>query len=186
MLAPATMSETTGTCAYVLGDDGLTRWSDDRADAWIGLLETHKALTRVLDTELETKHGLGLSGLEALGRLAAAPDRRLRLSRLAAECGLSLSRISRMVDGLERRGLVERRPSPADARATDAHLTAAGLAVTREAQATHFASVQQRFFDRLDPHEIATLAEVFDRFAPRAAEACTVEEPGSQGDATEE
>ena len=80
---------------------------------------------------------------------------------------------------MARSGLVEKRPSPSDARATDAQLTDAGLALTREAQATHFASVQRRFFDELDPREIATLAEVFDRFAPRAADACTVESDSS-------
>src|SRR5581483_10582809 len=97
-------------CSYVVGDDGLARWSDLHADAWIGLLETHKQLVRSLDSGLETQHGLSLSALEVLGRLAAAIDRRLRLSVLAEETGLSLSRISRIVDALERRELIQRRP----------------------------------------------------------------------------
>jgi DNA-binding MarR family transcriptional regulator len=163
------------SCAYVVGDDGLSRWSDEHADAWIGLLETHRQLTRALEAEMEAAHGLGLSDVEALGRLAAAPERRLRISELAAECGLSLSRVSRIVDLLEHRGLVRRRPSPSDARAVDAHLTDAGLALAREAQATHFASVQRRFFDQLSPEEVATLAAVFGRFAPRAAAECDAE-----------
>ena len=45
----------------------------------------------------------------------------------------------------------------------------------REAQATHFASVQQRFFDALRPGELETLAAVFGRFSPRAADSCTVD-----------
>ena len=96
-------------CPYIIGEDGLARWPDTHADAWIGLIETEKGLTRALDAELEAKHGLRLSAAEALGRLAAAPDARLGLSKLAAECGLSLSRISRIIDALEHRGLVERR-----------------------------------------------------------------------------
>jgi len=159
-------------CAYVIGEDGLSRWSETHADAWIGLLETHRRLTRALDAELEARYGLSLSALEILGRLAASPDRRLRLSVLAEETGLSLSRVSRIVDVLERRELVERRPCPADARAVNAHLTPAGLTLAREAQAAHHAAVQERFFDRLSPAEIATLSEVFSRFAPRAAAAC--------------
>jgi DNA-binding MarR family transcriptional regulator len=160
-------------CAYVLGDDGLATWSDVHADAWIGLLETHKKLTRALDAELESEHGLTLSGVEVLGRLAAAEGRRLRLSAVAAACGLSLSRISRIVDTLEARGLVKRRSSDADARAVEAHLTDTGLDLVRRAQASHFASVHERFFEQLAPDEIATLAEIFNRFAPRAAGACT-------------
>ena len=159
-------------CAYVVGDDGLSRWSDSHADAWIGLLETHRRLTRALDAELEAAYGLSLSALEILGRLAASPERRLRLSVIAEETGLSLSRVSRIVDVLERRELVVRKPCPSDARAVNAHLTTAGLELAREAQAAHHAAVQERFFDHLGPEEIAVLSEVFSRFAPRAAAAC--------------
>ena len=164
-------------CAYVVGEDGLASWSDVHADAWIGMLETHKQITRALESELEARHGLSLSGLELLGRLAASENRRLRLSELASACGLSLSRVSRIVDLLESRGLVKRKACKSDARAVEAHLTEAGLALTREAQATHFESVRARFFDELDPPEIQVLAEVFARFAPRAADACTKEKP---------
>jgi DNA-binding MarR family transcriptional regulator len=171
----STTTPAEGACSYVVGDDGLASWSDTHADAWIGMLETHKRLTRALEAELEARHGLSLSGLELLGRLAAAEERRLRLSALASECGLSLSRVSRIVDLLEARGLVVRRPCAEDARAVEAHLTAAGLSLAREAQATHFASVQRKFFDALSPAELETLARVFARFAPHAPAACTAE-----------
>jgi DNA-binding MarR family transcriptional regulator len=144
-------------------------------DAWVGLLETHKQLTRALDAELDAQHGLSLSGVELLGRLAAAEDRRLRLSTLAAESGLSLSRVSRIVDHLEARGLVERQQCQDDARAVNACLTRSGLGLARKAQATHLAIVQDRFYGRLEPGEIETLTAVFGRFAPAAAESCTTE-----------
>ena len=166
-------NESAHTCAYVLGDDGLATWSDTHADAWIGMLETHKRLTRALDAELEAEFGLSLSGVEVLGRLAAAEGRNLRLSVLANECGLSLSRISRIVDTLEARELVQRRSSAEDARAVEAHLLPEGLDLVRKAQASHFESVQQRFFEQLSPGEIEMLASIFGRFAPRAASACT-------------
>jgi glyoxalase family protein len=165
----------TSACPYVVGEDGLAAWSDTHAEAWIGLLETHKELTRELDAELEAQHGLSLSGLELLGRLAAAPERHLRLSALAQQSGLSLSRVSRIVDLLEARSLVSRRTCPNDARAVEAHLTDAGLQLAREAQATHFASVHRRFFARLEPGELEVLAAVFGRLSPRAAAACSAQ-----------
>jgi DNA-binding MarR family transcriptional regulator len=167
-------NETTepSACAYVVGDDGLATWSDTHKHAWIGLLETHKHLTRALDAELEAEFGLSLSGVEVLGRLAAAEGRNLRLSVLAAETALSVSRISRITDILEARELVERRSCADDARAVEAHLLPAGLDLVRQAQARHFGSVQQRFFAQLSPAEIETLAAVFSRFAPRAADRC--------------
>lgn len=159
-------------CA-VAAPDGSTQWNATYADAWIGLLQTHRQLTHELDAQLEARHGLTLSGLELLARLAAAPDRRLRLSDVATRTGLSLSRVSRIVDALEARQLVARRSCPSDARAVNAHLTAAGAELLGEAQSTHFNSVQDRFFDHLSVDEVEVLATVFARFAPGAAAQCT-------------
>jgi DNA-binding MarR family transcriptional regulator len=151
------------TDGYALSADGLVRWSDTQAGAWVGFLETHKRLTRALDAELDGRHGLTLSATEVLGRLAAAESRCMRLSKLAGATGLSLSRISRIVDSLVKRRLVIRQGREDDARAVEAHLTEAGLALARAAQASHFASVQACFFDHLSPDELATLARVFAR-----------------------
>ncbi len=157
----------------VVASDGSKHWDQTYADAWIGLLQTHRQLTRELDARLEAEHGLSLSGLELLARLAAAPDRWLRLSTLAGQTALSLSRVSRIVDVLEDRRLVERRHCPDDARAINAHLTQAGADLLRDAEVTHRATVQQSFFDQLSVGEVQTLASVFGRFSPGAASACT-------------
>jgi DNA-binding MarR family transcriptional regulator len=139
-------------------------WSATRADAWIGLLETHKRLTREVDGELERAHGLSISSFELLTRLANAEDRRLRLTTLANEAGLSLSRVSRILDTLERRGLVERRPAPDDTRAKNAWLTSAGSQLQRSAEITFFAGVERLFFDRVTDDDLETLARVFGPF----------------------
>src|SRR5438045_462864 len=125
----AVVSATQGQCPYVIGDDGLARPQDARVDAWIGLQRAHRELTRALEAALYERYGLSLSSLELLGRLAASEQHRRQLSRLAADVELSLSRVSRIIDSLERRGLVEREPYPGDTRATNACLTAAGLAL---------------------------------------------------------
>src|ERR1700691_1886466 len=115
--------------AYFLGEEGVANLSPERALAFTGLLESGRRLTRELEGELEAAHGLSFSALGLLGRMAAAERRTLRLTILARDMGLSLSRVSRVVDSLEGCGLLERRPCPADARATNAHLTAAGAAL---------------------------------------------------------
>lgn len=169
----ATPSTDTSKCAYALGRDGLARWDAVHAEAWIGLLETHKQLTRALDAELEAEHGLSLSALEVLGRLAGAEKRCLGLSALASACGLSLSRVSRIIDALEARGLVKRQAVRSDGRAVEGHLTPAGLEVVQRAQASHFASVQERFFSQLSEDEVALLAQIFARFAASSPADCT-------------
>ncbi len=157
----------------IIAPDGTRQWQPTFALAWIGLIQTHRQLTRELDAELEAAHGLTLSGLELLARLHSSPEQWLRLSMLAHQTGLSLSRVSRVVVALEQRGLVERRSCPSDARAVNAHLTDAGRELLADAERTHRAAVQQRFFDHLDAEEVEALAATFARFAPDAASECT-------------
>jgi DNA-binding MarR family transcriptional regulator len=165
------MPRDAGSCAYVLGADGLTRWREPHSGAWLGLLQAHRQLTRELESRLEARFGLSLSGLELLGRLAAAPARRLRLSALAGATGLTLGRISRIVDAFEERSLVERRTCPDDGRATNAWLTDAGLELVREAQAAHAADVERVFFASLSAADLEVLAAVFARLGGALSEA---------------
>jgi len=150
---------------------GTTRrqpWSATHADAWIGLLETHKRLTREIDSQLESEHGLTISSFELLTRLASAENRTLKLTTLANEAGLSLSRVSRILDTLERRGLVERRPSAEDTRAKNAWLTPQGVELQRAAEATFFGGVERLFFNHVTDEDLATLARVFGPFRRNA------------------
>ena len=156
----------------IAGTDGAAEWHPTYADSWIGFLQTHRQLTRELDAHLEAEHGLTLSELELLARLNATPERWLRLSALAGQTGLSLSRVSRIVDALEARGFIERRPCETDARAINAYLTAAGAEGLKSAELTHRAAVQSAFFNHLSCSEVETLAAIFARFAPGAAAAC--------------
>ena len=63
--------------------------------------------------------------------------------------------------------------STSDGRARNAWLTGRGLKLLRAAQATHFAGVQRRFFDHMEPEEVSGLAATFGRFAPDGAGSCT-------------
>ena len=161
------------TDAAAIGVAHTSPFSSTETAVWIGLLETHKRLTRALNAELEAEHGLNISALELLARLASSEDKVLRLTDLADRAGLSLSRVSRIVDNLEDRGLVERRRCPEDKRARNAGLTRAGAQLLEVAQATHFAAVKQKFFQHLDSAEMAALAAVFERMAPDAGASCT-------------
>lgn len=71
-------------------------------------------------------HGLADTDFEVLIRLARSPDCRLRMSDLAAQTDLSTSGITRIVDRLERRGLIRRESEPGDRRGCAAVLTHQG------------------------------------------------------------
>ena len=81
-------------------------------------------------------HGLSFSDYDVLATLASASERRLRMAELAGEVLLTRSGLTRLVDGLQRSGLVERVRCPEDGRGLHAQLTDAGLARAREASRT--------------------------------------------------
>src|SRR3954470_8054585 len=85
-----------------------TNLTERELRAWRGMLRVHSALTKALDAQLEAEHGLPLSHYEVLVYLAAAPERRMRMSELAESILLSRSGLTRLVDRLEREGLIMR------------------------------------------------------------------------------
>ncbi len=98
-------------------------------DAGAGRRELIDALVRssfevmAVLSRIGAEHDLSLTQLRVLGILR---DRRIRMSELAGYLGLDKSTVSGLVDRAEKRGLVQRAPSPADGRAVDVFLTAAG------------------------------------------------------------
>jgi DNA-binding MarR family transcriptional regulator len=124
------------------------------------LLRVHAALTRELSTRLEAEHGLTINDYEVLLRLATAPDRRLKRVELAASIVLTPSGITRLLDGLEAVGLVERAACASDRRVTYAVLTDEGDERLRAAAADHFVAIDAVFADRLDGRQTAQLAEL--------------------------
>jgi DNA-binding MarR family transcriptional regulator len=144
----------------------VTQLSDLELAAWRGFLRVHSALVRELDRELEMAHGLPLTQYEVLIHLNNAPDKRLRMSELASSVLLSQSGVTRLVDRLERDGLVVREPCPSDRRGLHARLTEEGRHRLAEARPTHLAGVRERFLSRLDDDELRALAAVWERVRP--------------------
>ena len=130
--------------------------------AWRGMLKVHSALVKALDHELEAAHGLPLSSYEVLIYLRVAPDKRLRMAELADRTLLSRSGMTRLVDRLERDGLLRRDTCSSDARGCFAVLTERGEDVLAGARATHLAGVRRRFLDHLDD-DVAQLGIAFNK-----------------------
>lgn len=130
---------------------------DPRLGAWRAFLGAHARLFRRLDEELRAEHDLSLPEYDALLALAEAPNRRLRMSRLAAVVLLSKSGVTRLIDRLEADGSVERLQCAHDARGAEAVLTEEGLDRLRRASRTHLRGIERYFVDVLPASELATI-----------------------------
>ncbi len=147
---------------------GTVLLSEAELASWRGFLRVHAALARELDAELLANHGLPLSSYEVLLTVADAPGERMRMSEIADSVLLSRSGVTRLVDRLERDGLVERIPCEDDARGQYAVLTERGREAFDAARATHLAGVRQRFLEQLDCDDLRRMAGYWERLVPGA------------------
>jgi DNA-binding MarR family transcriptional regulator len=114
---------------------------------------------------LQADHGLTISDYEVLLRLASAPDRRMRRVDLAGQVLLTASGITRLLDGLERCGYVERASCDSDRRVVYAVLTDAGAEKFQVASASHFAQIDELFRARLEEDDLAQLHSLLTQLA---------------------
>ena len=138
--------------------------------AWRGMLRVHSALVKALDAELIAVHGLPLTSYEVLINLQAAPGRRRRMAELADSVLLSRSGTTRLVDRLERDGLLERDTCDSDGRGCFAVLTDRGEELLSKARATHLEGVRERFLRHFEPAEHEQMAVWWNRVLPGAAD----------------
>lgn len=143
--------------------DDWEQLSAHESGAWHGFLQAHAEIQVELERELQAVHQLAFSDYFALLALDRAPDGRLRMHDLASGIRLTRSGLTRLVERLERVGLIERAPCEDDARGTEARITQAGRDLVRAASATHLAGVRRRFLSRFSPAELQQLAEQLAR-----------------------
>ena len=116
-----------------------------------------------MSARLVAEHGLTINDYECLLHLAQADGGRMRRVDLADQLILTASGVTRLLDGLERAGWVERASCASDRRVTYAVLTDAGRAKLQEAADSHITGVRTFFEERFSADEIETLARLLGR-----------------------
>jgi DNA-binding MarR family transcriptional regulator len=139
--------------------------------AWSRLLRAHATTTRRLSADLQAQHGLTINDYEALYVLSRAEGRRLKRVELAHRLVLTPSGITRLLEGLEQAGLVERATCRSDLRVVYAQLTDAGSAKLEEASCSHVGSLRALFEEHLTRDEIEQLGELLGKL-PDVAPDC--------------
>lgn len=145
-----------------------TTWlTEEELAAWVRLVAVVELLPGVLDSQLRTDSGLTHFEYYVLTVLSESPERTVRMTSLAAQTNATLPRLSHVIHRLEERGLVQRSPCPEDRRATNAHLTDAGLGTLQEAAPGHVATVREHVIDVLTPAQLGQLTQIADAVLQR-------------------
>jgi DNA-binding MarR family transcriptional regulator len=141
----------------------LSSPDNDALVAWRLFLESSQALVDILDAELQQQSGISLRWYDVLVHLEEAPDRRLRMSELARQIVTSTSGLTRVVDGMERAGLVQRERPPGDRRAIEVVPTPEGLDLLDAARRLHRDALQRHFAQHLGNGDVKALTRALTK-----------------------
>lgn len=130
---------------------------------WLALSSVLVRLPDALDAQLQRNAGISHFEYQVMAMLSTSPERTRRMSELAGLADGSLSRLSRVVDRLEKRGWVCRRPDPDDGRYTLALLTEQGWGKVVETAPGHVAAVRRLVFDPLTKAQVRQLRDIGSR-----------------------
>ena len=147
-----------------MGADDQPRWlTAEEQQTWLELLGVITWLPDAVDAQLQRDAGLSHFEYQVMAMLSMSPQRTRRMSEVAALANGSLTRLSRTVDRLDKRGWVTRRPDPDDGRATLAVLTDAGWEKVVSAAPGHVAEVRRLVLDPLTRTQVRQLHEIAAR-----------------------
>jgi DNA-binding MarR family transcriptional regulator len=144
------------------------RWLNaDERRAWLAILSINTLLPAALDSQLHSAGKVSLFDYNVMAMLSEAEGHFLPMSELAARTSSSLSRLSHVVSKLEKRGWLERRPHPRDARVTTAHLSDDGMATLVSLAPGHVEAVRAKFLDALTDRDVNDLARIGEKIVAR-------------------
>ena len=133
--------------------------------AWRAFVRALIVAPRVLDADLLAISRLNMADYHVLVLLSEEPRHAMRMSELAAQATLTASGVTRVVERLTRRGLVERVRSETDGRGQVARLTEDGLQTLRETYPPHLHSVRTRVMRHLRELDLAAFTKAMERIA---------------------
>ena len=132
-------------------------------DAWEALLTAHAVLMKQFAAE-DIWADVSMREYDVLYTLSKCPGP-VRISELNRHVLLSQPALSRLVDRLAERGLVERCSDPADGRGVRLSLTGAGRAVQRRIGRRHARGVARAMTAGLTAGELAQLETICRKLA---------------------
>lgn len=139
--------------------------TSEASETWRSLLVAFTTVNGILADELYAETGLRLEWYEILLMLSQAPDCAMRPSELADNRHLSRSGATRLIDRMEREGLVERRACETDGRGNLVTLTPSGEEMFRKAGRVHLRGIEEHVGTHFAPGDMARLRQGLTKLA---------------------
>lgn len=138
--------------------DGAVSTAHMRAatDAWESLFRAQVSVMRLLQADAAFQN-LNMREYDVLFNLSRCPTGWLRLNDLNSQLLMSQPSLSRMVDRLEARGLLERKQAPEDHRGVLIGLTGEGAELQKTIGREHVRSIGRIVGGALSPEELSQL-----------------------------
>ena len=139
--------------------------SEVTVKAWTRLVRARETVLGAIERDLKAADCLPLAWYDVLLELARAPEGRLRPFEIEKETLLAQYNLSRLLDRLEREGLVAREPCGDDGRGQWVIITENGRALQARTWKVYARAIQKHVGEKLDDRAAATLAELLGRLA---------------------
>jgi DNA-binding MarR family transcriptional regulator len=124
----------------------------------MSIINLHSKIQKRIGSALSV-HGLGLTEYLVLHQLFIVPNQTMRRVDLAEQVGLSPSGITRLLNPMEKIGLINKEDNPRDARVSLVALSIAGKRIYQEAQIS-YQHAATTIFEQLDAKRLGTFSEL--------------------------
>jgi DNA-binding MarR family transcriptional regulator len=148
-------------------EQSLSSPSRERLRAWRLFFESALAVIDVLEVEMERDAGFPLPWYDVLVQLEDAPEGR-RMNELADRILYSKSGLTRVVDRMEKDGLVRRVRPENDRRSIFVSLTDEGRETMERARRHHRDGIEQHFASHLSDADVKALTRALERVTAHA------------------
>lgn len=153
-----------GTLQDELSDrqEPLSSPSPEALAAWRVFFECALALPDILDAELEAAVDLPFRWYDVLVHLEEA-GHGAPMNEVASRILASKSGLTRVIDKMEKAGVVRRERPEEDRRVVLVLITEEGLATLHRARRVHRDGIRRHFTEHLTPAELRTLARTLEK-----------------------
>jgi len=145
----------------------MIKLSANEQAAWRSFIKTHAQIIEWIERDLATEKRVPLTSYDVLIALFEAPDKRLRMHELASKVVLSRSGLTRLVDRLEKQGLIVRERSNTDRRGAYAVLTREGKRALVKAWPTYANGIKEYFISGMNEDELVTIQLILENIQGR-------------------